>query len=263
MSDGLGTAEPSDVAVAMVLDGLQVSLQPVVDLASGAVFAYEALARFPSQAGRPVEDVIAWAHVAGHGPAVEAACLRAALNRRGDLPDAVRLSVNLSPDMVDHPDVASTWDDDLDGVLVEITEYRASRLTSLHDELARLRQRGAAIAVDDAGTGHANLFRLTTIRPDYVKVDRTIVTNVRASMAQQATLAELVEFSRRLRADVIAEGLETLEDLTAMADFDVDYGQGWIVGAPADGAEPVSDVVIATCQQSRRHLVPRGDSATE
>ena len=121
MSNGVGAVESNDVFVTRILDRLQIALQPVVDLASGALFAYEALARFPSEPGRPVDEVIAQAHAAGSGPALEAACLRAALARRADLPGDVQLSVNLSPDVVDHPDVASSWDADLDGVIVEVT----------------------------------------------------------------------------------------------------------------------------------------------
>jgi EAL domain-containing protein (putative c-di-GMP-specific phosphodiesterase class I) len=255
-----GDALP-EIDVSAVLDGIEIVLQPVVDVATGVVVVMEALARFGHAPGQPADKVIARAHQAGFGYTLEAACLRAALARREHLPAGVRLAVNLSPDVVHHPVVARSWPDDLDGVIVEITEYRANSPTALRDQLAHLRMRGAAIAVDDVSTGYAGLLRLASMRPDFVKIDRSVVSGVRDSMAQSAVLEALVTFSHRLRAAVIGEGVETLEDLVALAEFDVDCGQGWAIGRPAAYPEPVSALVVATCQQTRRHLLQRHAAA--
>lgn len=249
-----------DVGVADVLAGVEILLQPIVDLATGAVFAQEALARFGhAPAARP-DDVIARAHAGGYGYALEAACLRAALARRDDLPHGVLLSVNLSPDVAYHPVVARSWPDDLDGVIVEVTEAGASNPAALHDQLTLLRQRGARIAVDDVSTGYSGLLRLAAMRPDFVKVDRSVVSGVRDSVARSAVLEALVTLSHRLGGAVIGEGVERLDDLTALADFDVDFGQGYAIGRPALKPMPISRLVVASCRQSRRGLLQRRPS---
>lgn len=260
---GAGTgyaALPVD-GVAGVLDRLEIVLQPIVDLATGAVLAQEALARFGHAPGTPTDLIIKQAHAAGFGYLLEAACLRLALERRPDLPAGVRLTVNLSPDVVHHPRIAECWPADLDGVIVEVTESGASSPAALRDQLTHLRLRGAAIAVDDVSTGYAGLLRLASMRPDFVKVDRSVVSGVRDSTAQGAVLEALVTLSHRLGAAVIGEGVERLDDVAALADFDVDYAQGYAIGRPATNVVAVSPLVVASCQQTRRGLLQRRPAA--
>jgi len=251
------SAPRPEVDVTAVLDGLEIVFQPIVDVATGGLFAMEALARFRHAPGMPVDQVFAQAHEAGFGYTLETACVRAAMARRGELPAGVRLSVNVSPDVVHHPAVAKCWTEDLEGVIIEITEHKSSNQIALRDQLSWLRLRGAQIAVDDVSTGYAGLLRLASMRPNIVKIDRSVVAGVHDSAAQSAVLEALVTFSHRIGAAVIGEGVETLDDLTALAEFDVDYGQGWAVGKPATSAGPISHRVMATCQQARKHILQR------
>jgi EAL domain-containing protein (putative c-di-GMP-specific phosphodiesterase class I) len=246
-----------EVDVTAVLDGLEIVFQPIVDVSTGGLFAMEALARFRHAPGMPVDQVFAQAHEAGFGYTLETACVRAAMARRGELPAGVRLSVNVSPDVVHHPAVAKCWTEDLEGVIIEITEHKSSNQIALRDQLSWLRLRGAQIAVDDVSTGYAGLLRLASMRPNIVKIDRSVVAGVHDSAAQSAVLEALVTFSHRIGAAVIGEGVETLDDLTALAEFDVDFGQGWAVGKPATSAGPISHRVMATCQQARKHILQR------
>jgi EAL domain-containing protein (putative c-di-GMP-specific phosphodiesterase class I) len=251
------TGSSAEVDVTAVLDGLEVVLQPIVDIANGTLFAMEALARFRHAPGRPVQEVFAEAHEAGYGYTLETACLRAAMRRRSDLPPSVKLSVNVSPDVVHHPAVAKCWAEDLDGVIIEVTEHKTSNPGALRDQLSWLRLRGAMIAVDDVSTGYAGLLRLAAMRPNLVKIDRSVVAGVQDSAAQSAVLEALVTFSHRIGASVIGEGVESLDDLAALAEFDVDYGQGWAVGKPASAAGPISHRITATCQQTRKLILQR------
>jgi EAL domain-containing protein (putative c-di-GMP-specific phosphodiesterase class I) len=245
----------ADVDVTAVLGGLHVHLQPIVDLSTGTPFAMEALARFTHAPGQPVDEVFASAHEAGFGYLLEAASLRAALARRNELADGVRLAVNVSPDVLLHPVVARGWSSDLDGVIVEVTEHRATSPAALQDELARLRRRGAAIAVDDVGTGYAGLLRLATMRPDFVKLDRSVVTGVRTSEAQAAVLEALVRFSHRMQSAVIGEGVESIEDIAALVEFDIDYGQGWAIGGVTPEPQQVDRAIVAACQHAREQML--------
>ncbi len=250
-------APPRGEAPAEILAGLAIFLQPIIDVATGVVWAYEALARFGGAPVRPADEAIQAAHRAGYGHAIEAACLRAALARRADLPDGARLAMNVSPEALLGPDVGGIWDADLEGVVVEVTEHHLASNERALVEFGRLRERGAAIAVDDVGTGYAGLLRLATLHPDIVKLDRTIVSGARDRDAQRAVLETLVGFAHRIDAEVVAEGVETLDDLVALAQFDVDYGQGWAIGRPAPNAEPVNPEVVPTCQRARDNVLQR------
>jgi EAL domain-containing protein (putative c-di-GMP-specific phosphodiesterase class I) len=251
--------------LASTTPNIEIVLQPIVELTTGATYAMEALTRFPGARQRDAGEVFAEAHAAGHGPQLELACLRAALARRPDLPQGVRMAVNLSPDVLNLPELTDVIDDDLigdrdgslDGVVIEVTEHAASDPDKLRDQFANLRLRGAAIAVDDVGTGYAGLLRLATMRPDFVKIDRTIVTGARDSASQQAVLEALVTFAHGIGAVTIGEGVESLEDLVVLSEFDVDYAQGWAIGKPASVSRPVSRLVAATCRRTRRPVLQR------
>jgi EAL domain-containing protein (putative c-di-GMP-specific phosphodiesterase class I) len=232
--------------------GISIHLQPIIDAANGVLVAAEALARFDTG---PTEDVLAAAHLAGKGVELELACLVRALNRRGDLPPGVRLSVNVSPDVVGESLRRQVWPNDLAGVIVEVTEH----VSTDHDELVRaldqLRRRGAAIALDDVSTGYAGLLRLAQLRPDFVKVDRRVIAGVRDSAAQTAVLEALVGLTHRIGAQVIGEGVENLDDISAMAEFDVDLAQGYGVSRPGPSLQPIAPDVVAACLAGRRRLL--------
>jgi EAL domain-containing protein (putative c-di-GMP-specific phosphodiesterase class I) len=232
-------------------------LQPVVDLASGAVVGAEALARFPGSGDVSVAERFAVAHASGRGAELEAACLRAALRRRADLPAGVWLSVNVSPDALGHPGVQQALAVDLDGVVVEVTEAAASDSNLLLSLVAGLRERGALLAVDDASTGYAGLLRLSKLRPDIVKLDAGLVSGAADSVEQSAVIEALASLSRRIGARVLGEGVETVDDLRALVELDVDYAQGWVLAHPADDLEPLSPHAVATCLAARRALMRR------
>ena len=244
-----------------VLDAVEVSVQPIIDVATGAVHAAEALARFPAITTLSTEEVFAAAHRSGFGYALEAACVRAAISARDRLPDGVALTINVSPGVLCHPLVARSWPHDLDGVIVEVTEHDAGDTIDFRNRVLNMRRRGARIAVDDVSTGYAGLLRLATLYPDYVKIDRQVVTGVRDSLAQTAVLETLVGFSHRLGAAVIGEGVETFDDLVALSEFDVDLAQGWAVGRPAATLEPISELVVETCQDGRRQVLRQPNGA--
>jgi EAL domain-containing protein (putative c-di-GMP-specific phosphodiesterase class I) len=231
-----------------------VHLQPIIDVANGAVVAAEALARFTDSAAPPA-DILSRAHAAGQGIDLELACVRAALAARHRVPEGVLLSINVSPDAIAHPTDTAPWPDRLDGLIIEVTEHASSEPEVLDARLAALRERGARIAVDDVSTGYAGLLRLATLRPEYVKVDRRVIEGVRKSDAHAAVLEALVALAHRIGAVVIAEGVERLEDLRTLADFDADWAQGYAVGAPQPALAPVPDEVVQTCLAGRRRLL--------
>jgi EAL domain-containing protein (putative c-di-GMP-specific phosphodiesterase class I) len=221
MTTEFATGRPGSAqALADVVDRLEIHLQPVIDIATGAVWAYEALARFgaaaepvaaaaepaASAADPDAASTLGAAHRAGYGDELEAACHVAALARRSELPAGAHLALNVSPAALVSPAVLAGWPADLTGVLVEITEHYLASNERAGDELERLRARGARIAVDDVGSGYAGLLRLAALHPDVVKLDRMVVSRARDTDARRAVLETLVAFAHRIGARVVGEG---------------------------------------------------------
>ncbi len=237
------------------MTGGRVVFQPIVSVATGSLVAVEALTRFADGSNGGPEGVFARAHEAGFGPELEAICVRSALTRRDTLPEGTLVSVNLSPAGLRTLAFAPFWPADLTGVIIELTEQDAGDPAEVLRGITALRERGAAIAVDDVGSGYAGLLRVAYLRPDYVKVDRRIVSGLADSVAQIAVLESLVTLSHRLGAAVIGEGVADLADLAALAELDVDYAQGFAIGCPAAPPAPVSDEVVQACRAARAKLL--------
>ncbi len=120
-----------------------------------------------------------------------------------------------------------------DQVVLEFTEgQRIHDVDALRGYSARLRDAGLRIAVDDLGAGVASLSHMARLAPDFIKADRSLVEQVHRRPYQAALLNALAHFANRMRIGFIAEGIETLEELEAVMDADVPWGQGYVLGQP-------------------------------
>ncbi|MEA2333211.1 MAG: hypothetical protein QOH58_3349 [Thermoleophilaceae bacterium] len=224
----------------------QMVVQPLLDLRSGLVAGYEALARFPGS-DRPPNAWFSQAHRHGLGCRLEARAVERAL-ALGGRPAGAFLSLNLSPSALVSDEVWAVLPEDLSGVVVEVTENElASRRESLDAALARLRVRGALLAVDDAGAGYAGLKQLMNLDPDLIKLDRTLVMDVSRHPTKAALIEAFASYANRTGAEVCAEGVESLEDLRVLAELDVTYAQGYAIARPGAGWPEVAPEAQAGC----------------
>lgn len=218
----------------LTAEDLDVHFQPIVSIATGRVFAQEALVRCKlpeyrnpaklferaveekatGRLGRPIRDV-AFARGAGH-----------------------RLFVNVHPD-----ELSSRWlvrpDDPLNyhdnEVFLEITESAAFEYFDLcRSVLKELCARAQVhLVVDDLGAGHSNLKRVLDLEPKVVKLDRELVVELDKSRRQQVLVRSVTALCKELGATVVAEGIETLDELKAVRDSGADYAQGFLLAKPA------------------------------
>ena len=242
--------------------------QPVLELATGRVAGYEALARMPGDVVRPPDQWFAQAHRCGLGAELEAAALRAAL-AAPDRPGLTFLALNVSPGALLSAPVRHVLRGDLSGLVIELTEHQLFTADpSLDRELAGLRARGARIALDDAGNGYAGLQQIIRLAPEIIKLDRSLVDGVAGDPHRFALLEALISFAATTRAAVCAEGVETLEDLAVLASLDVTYAQGWALArpaapwvAPAPGAAPPPPLRCGSACASRATRSPPGSAS--
>jgi diguanylate cyclase (GGDEF)-like protein len=211
--------------------------QPIVDLETGAVVAYEALSRF---GGRTPQGVFQLASEGGWGDILEADAINAALGVPERPP--VPLHVNASAAALQSERFWRMLPADLAGVVVEISEpYGAAELAELDAVVRRVRSRGGAVAIDDLGSGSQELLRLATLEPDVVKVDRGLVEGCADDPGRQAVLRAAREFTRSLGSRLYVEGVTDRRDIEQLRALGVRYAQGFGVAPPAAawGAERV------------------------
>jgi EAL domain-containing protein (putative c-di-GMP-specific phosphodiesterase class I) len=218
-------------------DDLYVVFQPIVEIATGRIFAQEVLARC-RHPDYPTPTVL-FEHAAKEG-----ACGRLGRLIR-DIAFAgiedTTLFVNVHPD-----ELSSRWlvqPDDPVGfqprpVYLEITEAAAfthhELCTSVLKELCR--RTGALLVVDDFGAGHSNLERVVALEPAVVKLDLALTQGIHTSKTKQIVVRHMVNLCRDLGARVVAEGVEVIDELSCVRDCGVDLAQGYLLARPATPA---------------------------
>ncbi|BCJ47886.1 hypothetical protein GCM10010168_22450 [Actinoplanes ianthinogenes] len=216
-------------------DGLHCVYQPFVDVDSGAVLAFEALLRGPAgTAWQSPMALLDAARQAGRLADLERASLRASLADAAAFTQGrpVTLFVNLEPStLTQRPDVV------LDAlrdraphvqVVVEITERAlAEDLAAVLRGAEQLRAAGCAIALDDVGVHPESLAFIPLLRPEVVKLDLKLLRTVKDPLT--VTVAGAVRaYAEQAGAEVVAEGIETPEDLTRALVLGATLGQGWL-----------------------------------
>lgn len=225
---------PQAQEVRALIDGglVRVALQPVVRLSDGLVVGFEALSRFGGRV--PTDRWFRGASYCGLGGELERVTLQAALALLDRLPPEVFLAVNVSPAAVlDAPVQELLHGVDLSRIVVEVTEHEAvADYGQARRVLDVLRAAGARIAVDDTGAGFASLRHVLMLQPDIIKLDTSLTRDVQGNQRQQDLVSALASFAAEVGSVLLAEGIETEEQLDTLRDLRVPLGQGWHLGVP-------------------------------
>jgi EAL domain-containing protein (putative c-di-GMP-specific phosphodiesterase class I) len=230
--------------------------QPIVDLERGVACGYEMLARFVSPIKASPLAWLAEAEKRGLDTQLEAMLVEAGLDALAWVPDGCFLTINVSPQALGSESVAALLAarESLEGVVIEVTEQAVVEdYDDLEYVLRALRAAGAAIAVDDAGAGYASLHHIVALRPQFVKLDRSLVAGLDKDEAKLAAIESLATFSGRIDSWMVAEGVERAEEVEALQRLRVPLAQGFWLGMPAPAMEPVGD--------EQRELMRAGSSA--
>jgi EAL domain-containing protein (putative c-di-GMP-specific phosphodiesterase class I) len=215
-------------------EGVSIVFQPIVDLASGATVGLEALARFSAPARRPPNEWFAEAVSLALGVQLELTTIDRALRALPRIEPGRYLAVNCSHRAAISTELASLLEPHADRLVLEITEHEAVEdYDHLVDALAPLRAHGARVAIDDAGAGFASLRHTLRIAPDLVKLDLSLTRDIGADRAKRALATALVSFAQEMGFSLVAEGIETAQELETLRELGVGYGQGFFLAAPA------------------------------
>ncbi len=259
-SDRSGTPTLSALGRVLLDHGVRSVFQPIVDLSSGSVVAYEALARGPVGPLESPAALFGAARADGLLVELDVACRSAAF--RGAIEHGLlaplSVFVNVEPEVLDGAPLEELLGiaDRAPGVLnvvVEITERAlAARPAELLRTVERVRELGWGVALDDVGAEPASLTFLSLLCPDVVKLDMSLVQG-RASRHVAEVMHAVNAYAERTGAHILAEGIETeAHHYTARA-LGATLGQGWLLGrpTPTPAAQPRSTPITLTSAVSR------------
>jgi EAL domain-containing protein (putative c-di-GMP-specific phosphodiesterase class I) len=224
-----------DIERLIEAEDLQIAYQPIIDLHSGECLGMEALARFPAPFSRPDETFAAAEHV-GLRLELERLAVSKAWSLIPQLAPRQFLALNVEPrTLLELAQRADERDDvPLSQVIVEITEHSAvESYTVMHHALDRLRRRGLRLAVDDAGAGYASLRHVLELRPDFIKVDRSLIGGIATDHARRVAVRAFQSMALDLGAQVVAEGVECLDDLHTVRELGLHAAQGYLLAKPS------------------------------
>ncbi|TKD51081.1 putative bifunctional diguanylate cyclase/phosphodiesterase [Sphingomonas baiyangensis] len=226
---------------------IETLFQPQVAIASGSIAGVEALARWqhPRLGELGAEALFASAERAGLGTALSDHVQRIALEAAATWPTALshlRLSINVTAHDVARTGFADMLLDRIDAsgfprarLTIEITESGLiAELGRAAGLLADLRRAGCRVAIDDFGTGYSSLAYLKALPLDYLKIDRQLSQDIAGTPRDRIVVRGVIDMARSLGLAVIAEGVETDEQLELLAKEGCQYYQGFLCARPLD-----------------------------
>ncbi|HUQ01338.1 MAG TPA: EAL domain-containing protein [Kofleriaceae bacterium] len=223
-------------------DGLIAVYQPIVHIETGEIFGHEALTRGPR--GTRMESPATLFAVADEVDLtyeLDRACFRGALRRSVGLEPVHRLFVNLLPmSFYDSSFIELEVSHLLSAaaltpanIVFEISERLAiENFAAFRRALAIYTNMGFGVAIDDVGTRHSNLESVMALRPHFIKLSDVLTRGVARSTVKREMLRSLGHIAETIDAVMVAEGIETLDDLVALRELGIRYGQGFYLARP-------------------------------
>ena len=221
--------------------------QPVVDLRNRSILGWEAFSRGPrdSELESP-RRMFAVSERVGRSGDLDRICREAALRASADMVGRGKIFVNTLVHSADPTEwqtegpllrqleAISLQPEDL---VLEFSERGVDADGERFVEMMRsVRDQGYCVALDDIGTGYAGKELLERIRPQYMKLDVSLVRDVHENLIKQELLATIVELAGSINAEVIAEGVECCEEVDTLIDAGARFGQGYLFAEPAPPA---------------------------
>lgn len=220
------------------------ALQPIVRLSTREVFAHEALVRGP--AGEPAAEVFRHVH-AGNRYRFDQTCRVKAIETAARLELPGLLSINFMPNAVYRAELcirttleaARAFGFPVDRILFEVTEAeRVEDMEHLRAIIDHYQRQGFLTALDDFGAGYAGLNMLADFQTDIVKIDMGLIRQIDRHRGRQAIVRGITQACDELGIRVIAEGVESREELDVLRGYGIDLFQGYLFARPAHEALP-------------------------
>jgi sensor c-di-GMP phosphodiesterase-like protein len=239
----------AEIAKAILADEFLPYYQPVVDIQSGRLLGAEVLARWRRADGSVADPIAIVSLMESSGLVLELTRslmrrvrdnLGAAVGRRSELTIAFNIAPQHFDDALILNDVGTIFDGSpikLTQIVLEMTErHQVKNLTGTRRTIAALQGLGCKIAIDDVGTGHSGLSYILKLGVDIIKIDKIFVEAIGAEGHSKAIIETLIDLAKNMRMEIIAEGVETFDQVTYLRERGITAAQGYVFAPPLPAA---------------------------
>lgn len=208
--------------------------QPIMDVARNVIVGFEALSRFHAEPARSPDRWFAEAARAGLGLELEKLAIESALGALPALPPDLYVSVNASPNTIIHGDLRALCEPyPASRIVIELTEHEiVDHYAALIEAVEPLKASGMRLAIDDAGAGYSSFRHILRMEPYMIKLDVSITRHIDADRSRRALAAALCRFAEETGSKLVAEGVETREELSTLREIGFNKAQGYHLGRP-------------------------------
>jgi len=228
----------------VLTEDIRTVYQPIVDLESGEVHGFEALARGPR--GTELESPLALFDMAAKTDLLfelDQVCRRNSVRRAESLREPYKLFINTLPFSIRDPHFRGKFLLDLldgsnlhpDRIVLEVTEtFAIEDYAAYLEEMGYFSDMGFLTAIDDMGAGYSGLEKIVHLRPNYLKLDMHMVRDIDRSSIKRDIMQAFCAMAKKTGAGVVAEGVETKEELETVRRIGVEYAQGFFLAKPSE-----------------------------
>jgi EAL domain-containing protein (putative c-di-GMP-specific phosphodiesterase class I) len=216
------------------LDAISPVYLPIVELAKRHASGYELLARFNGGPAAPPSMWFESAAKLGLTAPLECRILRVGFGTADALPEGAFVSINITAEALVSKQIQELFAtrQRYDNMVLEISE-KDTQEPGVAEALTPFRAGGGRLAVDDIGSGFSNLRDVFTLKPDILKVDRAIIRGVDRDRVKSSIVEGLNTMAARLDVPLLADGIESREELAELERLGVPLGQGYLFGEPS------------------------------
>lgn len=249
-------------------EDIRIVFQPIVSLIDSQILGYEALSRGP--AGSPLERpdmLFKTAEKNNLTWELEYLCRIKAMEKASPMLKDKKLFLNVDPKVIydekfrrgTTKELTSRFHINPVNIIFEITERTSIEdYKSFREVIQNYIEQGYKIAIDDTGAGYSGLRMLAEIHPQYIKIDMDLIRNIDKKIINQILLRTLRDFAQATNMYMIAEGIETTEELVTLIDLGVHYGQGYLISRPMpefmELPHSIKDMIQARQRQNQKQL---------
>lgn len=252
----------------IIIDEQQIKtvFQPIVSLRDGSVIGYEALSRITRKNSRipNPEELFKVASESSRLWDLELLCRTMALRTAFPAPERgydKKLFLNVNPDVIHDPKFREGFTKEYlqqygaapENIIFEITERSAaSDQNGFQNAVSHYKEQNYKIAIDDVGAGYSGLNLISDINPHYIKLDMKLIRHIDSDSIKFALVKSMVELSHVANISLIAEGVETKEELITLIEIGVQYAQGYFLQKPDEEMKKIAPEVLEILNEVNR-----------
>ncbi len=227
----------------IIKEEINIVFQPIFNLNTHQIIGYEALSRGPE--GTEYENphfLFDTAREAGLEFELDRICRKKALTQASRLDPQTKIFINCLPTTIHDAEFIEAYSNDFledsqripNHVLMEISEKQViNHCRVFQGTLSRHAELGFSIEIDDSGAGYAGLEAIVELQPSFLKLDISMIRGIEKNLLKQGMIQALVSFSGSINSQIIAEGIETQDELGTLKNLGISLGQGFLLARPA------------------------------